>query len=81
MVENGLHGAAFRPQVWARYKFAGGLHGVGVAVTNALSTKVEATLYRDGGEHFIRFGNGAAEAPLKRIADCPKKKTGPTRLA
>jgi len=72
-----LHsGGKFDKESGGAYKFAGGLHGVGVAVTNALSTKVEVTVYRDGGEHFIRFLNGVAEAPLKRIGDCPKKRSG-----
>ncbi len=60
------------------YRFAGGLHGVGVAVTNALSTAVEVTVYRDGGEHRIRFENGLATSPLARVAACAKKKTGTT---
>ncbi len=72
-----LHsGGKFDKDSGGAYKFAGGLHGVGVAVTNALSHKVEVTVYRDGTVHFLRFINGAAEAPLVRIGDCPKKQTG-----
>ena len=72
-----LHsGGKFDKDSGGAYKFAGGLHGVGVAVTNALSSKVEVTVYRDGGEHFIRFLNGIAEASLSRIGDCPKKRSG-----
>jgi len=72
-----LHsGGKFDKDSGGAYKFAGGLHGVGVAVTNALSTKVEVTVYRDGGEHFIRFLDGMAAAPVARIGDCPKKRTG-----
>jgi topoisomerase-4 subunit B len=72
-----LHsGGKFDKESGGAYKFAGGLHGVGVAVTNALSQQVEVTVWRDGGEHFIRFLNGAAEAPLQRRGDCPKKRTG-----
>ena len=58
------------------YKFAGGLHGVGVAVTNALSNKVEVTVYRDGSEYFLRFVKGVAEAKLARVGSCPKNKSG-----
>ena len=47
-----------------------------MAVTNALSSRVEVTVYRDGGEYFVRFLNGMAEAPLKRIGDYPKKRSG-----
>ncbi|KAF0200969.1 MAG: topoisomerase IV subunit [Gallionellaceae bacterium] len=72
-----LHsGGKFDKDSGGAYKFAGGLHGVGVAVTNALSNKVEVTVYRDGGEHFIRFINGVAAAPVARIGDCPKKRSG-----
>ncbi len=58
------------------YKFAGGLHGVGVAVTNALSKKVEVTVYREGGQHDLRFVEGVAESPLKKTGSCPKNQTG-----
>ncbi|MBV9776894.1 MAG: DNA gyrase subunit B, partial [Acetobacteraceae bacterium] len=46
------------------YKVSGGLHGVGAAVVNALSEWMEVRIWRHGQEHFIRFCNGDAEAPL-----------------
>jgi DNA gyrase subunit B len=46
------------------YKVAGGLHGVGAAVVNALSEWMEVRIWRAGEEHFIRFRHGDAEAPL-----------------
>ena len=58
------------------YQFAGGLHGVGVAVTNALSKKIEATVFREGGQYSITFLDGAAERPLKKTGTCPKNQTG-----
>ncbi len=74
-----LHsGGKFDKESGGAYRFAGGLHGVGVAVTNALSTAIEVRVYREGGEHFIRFENGAAVAPLAKIADCAKRKSGTT---
>ncbi len=72
-----LHsGGKFDKASGGAYRFAGGLHGVGVAVTNALSTAVEVTVYRDGGEHHLRFEHGIAASPLVQIASCAKRKTG-----
>lgn len=58
------------------YAFSGGLHGVGVSVTNALSKSLDLTVWRDGGEHEMRFEGGNVVKPLKRVADANKKRTG-----
>ncbi|HEU0189253.1 MAG TPA: ATP-binding protein, partial [Gallionella sp.] len=72
-----LHsGGKFDKETDGAYKFAGGLHGVGVAVTNALSKKVEVTVFRDGAQYDMRFINGAAEKPLAKTGSCPKNQTG-----
>ncbi|MDD5585905.1 MAG: DNA topoisomerase (ATP-hydrolyzing) subunit B [Alphaproteobacteria bacterium] len=47
------------------YKVSGGLHGVGVSVVNALSERLDLRVWRQGSEWFMRFKDGAAEAPLK----------------
>ena len=45
----------------SNYKSAGGLHGVGASVTNALSKWMEVHSYRDGVDHFARFEKGGSK--------------------
>ena len=56
------------------YKVSGGLHGVGVSVVNALSTKLDLTIYRNEKEYFISFADGKAKNSLKFVKKT--KKTG-----
>ena len=49
------------------YKVSGGLHGVGVSCTNALSEWCEVEVHRDGGKYLQRFHRGAPEAPVQEI--------------
>ncbi len=69
-----LHaGGKFNSQV---YKSAGGLHGVGASVTNALSEWVDVTVYQNGGVYHLRFENGGRLAvPLERIGESKKHGT------
>ncbi|MDR3299934.1 MAG: type IIA DNA topoisomerase subunit B [Candidatus Accumulibacter sp.] len=58
------------------YRFSGGLHGVGVSVTNALSTRLEVEVTRDGGRHRIVFSGGKVIEPLARVGDTAKRVSG-----
>jgi DNA gyrase subunit B len=59
------------------YKISGGLHGVGVSVVNALSSRLELEIHRDGGKYQMTFANGGKPTgSLKKVGD--SKKTGTT---
>lgn len=58
------------------YRFSGGLHGVGVSVTNALSTRLEVQVKRDGNIYQIAFANGERVQALEITGKCAKKDTG-----
>ena len=55
------------------YKIAGGLHGVGASVVNALSEWVEVENHRDGKKYTERFEKGAVARPFACVGDCGDK--------
>src|SRR5476651_373677 len=58
------------------YKVSGGLHGVGAAVVNALSSQLDLRIWRNGKEYFMRFRHGEPEKDLELVGDAPEGKRG-----
>ncbi len=72
-----LHaGGKFEKQGGGAYAFSGGLHGVGVSVTNALSKRLEVKVTRDGAVWEIAFEGGEVAAKLKKAASAPPRASG-----
>ncbi|SEI80094.1 DNA topoisomerase IV subunit B [Paraburkholderia diazotrophica] len=73
-----LHaGGKFDKAAGGAYTFSGGLHGVGVSVTNALSTRLDVTVWRDGKVAELTFSHGDVVKPLQvRAAARTDKKSG-----
>jgi topoisomerase-4 subunit B len=60
-----LHaGGKFDKGAGGAYSFSGGLHGVGVSVTNALARRLEVTVWREGQSAAMAFAHGAVAEPL-----------------
>jgi len=57
------------------YKVAGGLHGVGISVVNALSEWLEADVYRDGKHYRLECERGKARGPLQTLGSTSKRGT------
>ena len=60
------------------YNFSGGLHGVGVSVVNALSSKLSVEIKRDGHRFEMDFKGGEKISDLKKIGDIGPRNTGTT---
>ncbi|KAB2902895.1 MAG: type IIA DNA topoisomerase subunit B [Burkholderiaceae bacterium] len=75
-----LHaGGKFDKGKGGAYSFSGGLHGVGVSVTNALATRLEATSHRDGQAARLVFAAGDVVEPLvARALESGERKQGTT---
>ncbi|MFC7288351.1 DNA topoisomerase IV subunit B [Herminiimonas glaciei] len=76
-----LHaGGKFDKGSGGAYAFSGGLHGVGVSVTNALSTRLEITVWRENGVHSLAFAGGDVVEPLKSRPLARDEKRSGTRV-
>ena len=60
------------------YQFSGGLHGVGISVVNALSTRLEVRVRRDGQDHAIAFEHGEKVSELEVVGTVGRRNTGTT---
>ncbi|KTT62816.1 DNA topoisomerase IV subunit B [uncultured Pseudomonas sp.] len=58
------------------YQFSGGLHGVGISVVNALSTRVEVRVRREGNEYAMAFADGFKASELAVVGSVGKRNTG-----
>jgi DNA gyrase subunit B len=57
------------------YKVSGGLHGVGISVVNALSTKLEVEIYQKGQTYYQSYAKGIKACELKQLGDTSKTGT------
>lgn len=77
-----LHaGGKFDKGSGGAYAFSGGLHGVGVSVTNALSKRLEITVWREGGKHQLCFADGEVIEPLRTEVLARGEKKNGTRVS
>jgi topoisomerase-4 subunit B len=76
-----LHaGGKFDKGSGGAYSFSGGLHGVGVSVTNALASRLEITVWREGGVHQLTFADGDVIQKLKSRPTAKDDKKSGTRV-
>jgi topoisomerase IV subunit B len=72
-----LHaGGKFDKRLGGAYAFSGGLHGVGVSVTNALSSRLEVLVKREGKLHSLTFAHGDVIVPLAEVGSVGARNTG-----
>lgn len=58
------------------YKVSGGLHGVGAAVVNAMSSWLKLEVKKKGKVHYLEFNKGVVKEPIKVIGECPQEEAG-----
>ena len=76
-----LHaGGKFDKAAGGAYTFSGGLHGVGVSVTNALSSRLDVTVWREGKVAEVGFAHGDVVRPLTVRPAAKSEKRSGTRV-
>ena len=76
-----LHaGGKFDKGAGGAYSFSGGLHGVGVSVTNALARRLQVTVWRDGQVATLAFAGGDVSEPLALRAAAPGERKHGTQV-
>ncbi len=76
-----LHaGGKFDKGAGGAYSFSGGLHGVGVSVTNALAKRLEVTVHREGQVASIVFSHGDVIQPVSVVPGAPRKQGTKVRV-
>jgi topoisomerase-4 subunit B len=78
LVFTALHagGKFSKTEAESAYRFSGGLHGVGVSVTNALSARLEVEVAREGARWKIVFAGGDVVEPLAKLGKCSASEHG-----
>ena len=71
-----LHAGGKFNEEGGAYKVSGGLHGVGAAVVNAMSSSLKLEIKKDSKVHKLEFGAGVAKAPLSVIGECGADESG-----
>ena len=71
-----LHAGGKFNEEGGAYKVSGGLHGVGAAVVNAMSSSLKLEIKKDGKVHKLEFERGVAKAPLSVIGECDPEDSG-----
>jgi len=71
-----LHAGGKFNEEGGAYKVSGGLHGVGAAVVNAMSSWLKLEIKKHGKVHAVEFNAGVVKAPLKVIGECDEGDTG-----
>ncbi|MBD66944.1 MAG: DNA topoisomerase (ATP-hydrolyzing) subunit B [Halobacteriovoraceae bacterium] len=71
-----LHAGGKFNEEGGAYKVSGGLHGVGAAVVNAMSSTLKLEIKKEGKVHEVEFNKGVVKAPLAVVGECDPEESG-----